>query len=434
VLDALKKLPHSFSSHKKIGVAFSGGPDSFVLLKILEECLVPLGIKIYAVTVDHGIRPESCEEAAAVHNAVRDSQTIHHSVLTLKLSAKTSQATARYRRYLALAEYFHAKNVAIVFLGHHQDDQLETFFIRLGAGSKPYGLGCMHAEMWQHGILWVRPLLDWPKTWIKFLAEKQKLPYINDPSNNNPKFQRTKVRAIVKNLAPETKQFWLKALSHHHTNSLKYSSYTRACLKKALVFWGDGHAHLSLRPFLSSPPAIQRNVLRTMIHHIAGYTKRPLLQRSLYKLCTRILALSPKAQTLGGCLIQLVDNKIEFWREWARIVPLTSIAKKSDLLWDHRFFIELSDHAFHYPELSIRPLGKSVKLYQVPSCLHYIYASWPALYTQNIFLGHAGEKQFFKRCQWIHKKIFPQKLSSPLPGDEAFDLFHMKPKDLPPRA
>lgn len=177
-------------------VGFSGGPDSLCLLHQLSLLRESHTIKVVAAHLDHGWREDSDHDAHYCENLcnkwdipfelghARDFETL------VKKTGSKEDIGRRMRRmfYKQVAEKHNAKLVA---LGHHQNDQVENFFIRMIRGTTLTGL----AGMQEQQGLYVRPLLDATKEEIlQYLTEKN-LPYLTDPSNSNEEFLRNRIRA-----------------------------------------------------------------------------------------------------------------------------------------------------------------------------------------------------------------------------------------------
>lgn len=149
--------------------------------------------KVEAVTVDHGLRPESAAEAAMVE-AWCAARSIPHAILTLpKPIAGTIQAGARKARYAVLEAWRLEKGVDWIVTAHHADDQLETMLMRLNRGSGVGGLAGVRAR---RGAV-LRPLLGVRKADLVAHVEANAIPYVRDPSNGDMRFDRVRLRAAL---------------------------------------------------------------------------------------------------------------------------------------------------------------------------------------------------------------------------------------------
>ena len=154
-------LPSKFSSlivNKKIAVAVSGGPDSMALLLMLKN-----HPNIVALTVDHGLRSESKDEAHNV-SLFCASLNIPHHILTWKPEGVKTQDESRTARYGLLLDFCLKNDVEILFLGHHQNDLIETFIMRIWQKSGLMGLASISALSQNKGVILARPLLKFTKT------------------------------------------------------------------------------------------------------------------------------------------------------------------------------------------------------------------------------------------------------------------------------
>ena len=174
----------------RIGIALSGGPDSYALL-ILANAAFPG--RIAAATVDHRLRPESTAEAHAVA-AQCAALGIEHRILTLgPLSPGNVSAEARTARYAALSAWMDANDVAWLATGHHANDQVETLLMRLNRGS---GVGGLAAIRKRDGRV-VRPLLTWRRSELATIVAASNIIPVDDPSNRDPRFDRARLRIAI---------------------------------------------------------------------------------------------------------------------------------------------------------------------------------------------------------------------------------------------
>jgi len=186
-------------------VAVSGGPDSVALLGLLGDwARAPGRPLLHAATVDHGLRPEASAEAAAVA-ALCAQLGVAHAILRWEGEKPTRgiQAAARHARYTLLAGEAKRLGGAVLVTAHTLDDQAETMLMRLAHGSGPSGLVGMRARTVKDGVVLARPLLGIPKSRLIATARARGLPFVSDPSNADPRFERVRWREIMPILAEE---------------------------------------------------------------------------------------------------------------------------------------------------------------------------------------------------------------------------------------
>lgn len=189
-----------------VAVAVSGGPDSMALCYLLSRHAQKNGMRVKAFTVDHGLRPESADEARQVAAWVRAFPCVEHEILTWTGDKPQSRILeeARAARYGLLQQGMKNCGASYLFVAHHQDDQAETFLIRLAKGSGLDGLSGMRpVQAMEGGGKIVRPLLDVPKADLVKLCGENDIPFVRDPTNENTHYTRPRLRAAQDILAEE---------------------------------------------------------------------------------------------------------------------------------------------------------------------------------------------------------------------------------------
>lgn len=183
----LKTLVGADWQDRDYGVAVSGGPDSMALLWLMVSLLPG---QVRAATVDHGLRQGSAEEARMVAGfCARDH--IPHDILTPLAPIRGSlQAAARVERYRLLDAWRSQQGLDHIVTAHHADDQLETVIMRLNRSSGVGGLAAIRAR---NGSV-LRPLLGWRRNDLVALALDADLPFVDDPSNADVRFDRARLR------------------------------------------------------------------------------------------------------------------------------------------------------------------------------------------------------------------------------------------------
>ncbi|ALR19894.1 tRNA lysidine(34) synthetase TilS [Sphingobium baderi] len=174
----------------RFGIAVSGGPDSMALLHV-SACAFPG--RVEAATVDHGLRPESADEAAMVARWCA-AQGIAHAILH-PVAPRTGNLHdwGRAQRYTLLEAWRVERKLDWLFTAHHADDQLETMLMRLNRGAGIGGLAGVRPQM-GHVL---RPLLGVRKSVLQALVDTEGLPHVQDPSNADPRFDRSLMRSAL---------------------------------------------------------------------------------------------------------------------------------------------------------------------------------------------------------------------------------------------
>lgn len=179
-----------------MALAVSGGPDSLALLLLAHAACG--ADRIAAATVDHGLRPESAEEAAFVAKVCGD-LGVSHEVLSVHVPEGNMQASARTARYMALGQWHDEARAGALVTAHHADDQAETLLMRLNRGSGLSGLTGIRslAEIPGWGGTLLRPLLRWRKDELEGVVAATEIDPVRDPSNVDEAFDRARVRKFL---------------------------------------------------------------------------------------------------------------------------------------------------------------------------------------------------------------------------------------------
>ncbi len=320
-----------------VGVAVSGGGDSTALLHLSKIWAVETGREVRAATVDHGLRAESAAEAADVAR-ICSVLTVPHETLhwTGWNGRGNLQAEARGARRDLLTGWAKSCGLSVILLGHTMDDQAETVLMRLGRGSGVDGLSGMRPATEWEGVRWLRPLLGVKRADLRDWLQRREIGWVDDPSNDDPRFDRVKARKALEGLAD------LGVSTEGLAETAKRLQDARAALDHAAgalaaeaTRWGAcGEFYLSLTPFRAAPPETQRRLLRAALTRTAGAAYGPRAQAE-QKLLSAILSLRlGGGRSLHGCLIRPNGAEgVVITREVA------ATAGKQGNLWDGRFEI-----------------------------------------------------------------------------------------------
>ena len=189
-------LGRPVAADERIAVATSGGPDSLALLSMAAAAFPG---RVTALTVDHRLRSEAAAEAASVA-AQCAARGLPHATLVREGGDFTSniQARARAARYALMGDWCAAHGYGLLLTAHHADDQAETLLMRLNRASGSDGLAAIRpARRLQPGVMLVRPLLAVRKADLAALAAADAWQQVDDPSNRDPRHDRTAMRALL---------------------------------------------------------------------------------------------------------------------------------------------------------------------------------------------------------------------------------------------
>ncbi|MGL4427227.1 MAG: tRNA lysidine(34) synthetase TilS [Alphaproteobacteria bacterium] len=331
---------------QRVAVAVSGGSDSLALLVLLKAWAEAKAKSLVALIVDHRLRLQSSQEALQVLEWV-EQLGIQGKILIWEGRKPLGgiQAKAREKRYELLATYCWKHGIRSLFLAHHQDDQLETFLLRQEKQSQPYGLACMSAVSQRLGIRLVRPLLSFPKGRLLATLKKEGIPWVEDPSNQEMRFSRVRMRHHLATFSAEQKQELLSEIQAFAINRHALENQVAACVQQGLQVFPQGYASLQLDVFKNFSPEVQSLVLKKILQACGGQ-KHFFKQQQMDLWIDKILGGGLKqVRTLGGCCLVEREGLMWFYRELALVQSPCLLSPEEDgtisYIWDRRFYVEL---------------------------------------------------------------------------------------------
>ena len=354
LLEPLKSFP-------RVALAVSGGPDSLAMMHLAAwlRSARRLGPELSVLTVDHGLRASSREEALMV-GRMASSLELPYTILAWKAGdahGTSLQAKARTARYDLMAAHCQANDIPALVTAHHLDDQAETFLMRLKRGSGLDGLAAIPQRGAWGGIVLLRPLLDVPKARLIATLAKKGIAFISDPSNADERFERARVRGGSEALAALGLTPEALALSARRLRR------AREALDHAAQSFLDAHSEMSEAGYAVIEPealhsAPQEIVLRALARLIAmvGGAEEPLRLAKLEALLASFIESPDKAHTFGRCRLQPFSKRLGIFREVrAEGLPVARLLPGERALWDNRFRIELGAH--EQEPITVRGLG-----------------------------------------------------------------------------
>jgi tRNA(Ile)-lysidine synthase len=179
-------------------LGLSGGPDSLFLLHLLAPMHAQGKISLIAAHLDHQWREHSHKD---VQFCLEVTQALGVPLVVGKKSELATgkkwngslEELGRTMRRQFLTNVAKEHNADLIALGHHAQDQQETFFIRLLRGASLSGLTAMRPKQG----MYIRPLLQTNKSDIVAYLEQNHITYLTDPTNVSPEFLRNRIRNTV---------------------------------------------------------------------------------------------------------------------------------------------------------------------------------------------------------------------------------------------
>lgn len=316
-----------FSVSKNLAVAVSGGGDSIALTMLLANWAKDKGISIHALTVDHGLRPESTEEAKTVSRILKPFG-ISHKILTWegKKPKTRIQELARQARYQLMSDYCLTHRIPYLCVAHHAQDQMETILFRMAKGTGIDGLAGMRpVHILENGLIILRPLLSLSHEDLLATLKSENINWIEDPSNKNNVYARVRMRQTLQSLENEgLSSTRISSLSNRIIQSVQLIDYfIEKEYSSILLSMHPQHIEIDFNRFLDLPIEGKIRILALLISKIhegissSAFSSFALsaprledIERLAHKINTHF-----KGATLGHCAFQRKKEKLEIRSE-----------------------------------------------------------------------------------------------------------------------
>ena len=348
-------LFEQLKSYKLIVLAVSGGADSICLMRLMARWLadgtdgsLP---RVEIATVDHGLRAESADEARWVGEQAK-LVGLRHSTLvwTGEKPVAGIQDAAREARYALLGAHARSNVPAAVVTAHTQDDQAETFLMRLARGSGLDGLAAMPARraLTDDGaVQLVRPLLGIAKARLVATLEVMGQKWVEDPSNDMHAFERVRLRGAWSALEQIGLTSEKLALSAERLGRARDALDEAAdAFRHALVELHDGiYASFSRNGLRLVPKEVRVRVLASLLQAFGGSGGVARLVQ-IEALESALDSGDEVVRTLGGCLVSAGQKTVRIFREPSgRDLPEIELGGAQGVIWDRRFEVSLDAEA-----------------------------------------------------------------------------------------
>lgn len=327
----------------RLGLAVSGGSDSMALMHLVQRWG---GATLHVATVDHGLRPEATTEAAMVGDVARSLGLPHVTLHWQAWDGRGNlQDSARRARLGLLRDWAARSGLDAILLGHTRDDQAETVLMRLARGSGVDGLAGMAARRADASVLWLRPLLDISRAELREWLRAQGIPWCDDPSNDDPRFDRIKARQALATLGLDTARLAETAQRMAEARIVLDLAASEAARRLGRAEHGD---ILFQRPAFDALPADTRHrLLAEALCQIGSTPYRP-------RLAALQSALQAPRATLHGCLI---TRGMDWWRVTREAHAVRDTEATPDHLWDNRWQVFAPAGMSPSEDMQVRALG-----------------------------------------------------------------------------
>lgn len=327
-----------FEPSPTIAVALSGGPDSMALTLLADAWTKQHHGRVIALTIDHGLRPESRTEAEQVAGWMRQRHIEHHILTPIHTEAGNNvMQAARTWRYDALAQWCRAHHVLHCLLAHHADDQLETMLLHQSRGNTADGASAMAHIRPYAGVRFLRPLLGVKKSELIAYLHTQQQPWVEDPSNTKEDFARVRLRRQLQQ--DTTLQSMVQdALLQAQTERTGRETQLAVAAMQCVNLHPAGFAVLQREAWQQLPSFLADQLLADILRCVSGATTRA--RRHEITRLSHALRLEPHTKrTLQQCEINAGPTHIRIAREAARVEAPILLKGRGQCRWDQRFHV-----------------------------------------------------------------------------------------------
>lgn len=324
----------SIDASQGLVIAVSGGSDSLALLLLLHDFVAAAPPPFLAVTIDHGLRPESAEEAARVAAFCRKRGLAHRTLVWRGDKPKSGvSVAAREARYELLAGAAADAGARIILTGHTLDDQAETLAMRASRGEGAGLAGMAKATLFDGRVWIVRPLLSLRRQALRDWLSSRDVAWIDDPSNDNPAYERVRVRRSLTEAEIAARARQAAAAGAART---ALSGAAARLVERFVARLAPGLHRLERGLFASDAGEAGVLAFRAMLATTGGTPRLPDLDRSR-ALFSRLAAGKLLRATLSRTLVDARPSGI-FLRREARGLPHVAL-DGGTTIWDGRFRI-----------------------------------------------------------------------------------------------
>jgi len=312
-----KKFEKLLDVNENFIVAVSGGPDSLALAFFSKIYSIKKKLNAKYYIINHQLRSESSSEAKYVKKILRKLY-INAEILDWRGTKPKNniQSLARTKRLELLFSKCRKSGINNILLGHHQEDLFENFFIRILRGSGLKGLISFGKKTKFGNINVLRPLINEKKQDLILVSKKVFGFYVEDPSNDEEKFLRVRVRKLLKGLkinGLSQKKFNDTIINLKKSNDV-INHYVNKNLESNSFFSYEENRLILNDKFFNQPYEIVFRSLSDSIN-LVGKNYYASRGRKIDRIIKDIQKNTFLKCTLGNCVIEKVNQTVIISKE-----------------------------------------------------------------------------------------------------------------------
>lgn len=341
------------------------------LLRLAMEWQAALkdGPRLVALTVDHGLREGSADEARAVEAFCAGLGLEHHTLRWEGVKPFTGiQAKARAARYDLLTEWCRKNDVAVLLTAHTADDQAETVLMRSRRTQSAASLAGIWPERQWNGVRATRPLLRERRQALRQYLAVIGQRWLEDPSNENERFERVRAR---RQLAGGGVAALAEKAERAQAEVAARLARVRGWIA-ANVSAGKAFALCLPAAVAALDPEEQLVLCRALVGAMRGEVTA---ERAEFLRLARWLGGEPAGRrTLNGLVFQRCRDEIAVGREPGRIAPVwQAVPPGGSLVWDCRFKVSAP------PGAKVGPARLAPEIPRRPDVPYWLHQGLPAV-------------------------------------------------------
>ena len=297
-------------SAEKVAVALSGGSDSLALTIALKN----IGFDVLAILVNHHLRAEAGEEITETIKTLKKFKIDYIVKNWDGKYKKNLESEARNARYSLLLEVCKKENINTLCIGHHIDDQIETFLLNLARGSGLDGLCAMPKKNTIDGVNVIRPMLNLTKQNCRDYLIHLGVKWCEDESNKDIKYKRNKIRYLINQI--EDKDILVKRIA----NTIEILQEVRETIDdlvnrmdKKIVKYDKNSAFFNKNDLLVLTKYLQKSLITKCILKLAGKEYKPRLYQ-IENIITSITDEKDFKRTIMNLIIKKKGDIIEIYK------------------------------------------------------------------------------------------------------------------------
>lgn len=348
-----------------IGLAVSGGGDSIAMMHLAARTVDKARLRVF--TVNHNLRAAAQTEIALVA-AQAKALSLPHDVADWHWDRTGNlQAQARAGRWDTLCGLAARHQVNAVWMAHTQDDQIETFLMRLSRGSGIDGLSGMTSATVRDGVTLLRPLLGVSRAMLREWLEQNGIGWCDDPSNEDTTFDRVRARQMAAQLAE------LGLTPKRIVQTVDHMQAARASLQAAARSFVDMHYAQDHGDLIVARQALDlsqtdtpRRAMVAGLRWVSGANHKPRFENMMY--AVQKAARGHKVTFAGCLLVPESAGAVRITREAQGTHP---VAGHSGIIWDNRWLMTGPPIG----EVEVKALGEAIRLCPAWRNSHLLRAS-----------------------------------------------------------